>query len=105
MTALSDVLQNPASPRARLALALLLGVHVVICCVSLIYVTQYFSGYQLFRFDAARVYPAILNVAPLALCAILFALSRFSFGYFLGFYLYTMALGYLWIAKVFALQL
>ena len=53
----------------------------------------------------ARVYPAALNVAPLALGAVIFALSRFSFGYFLGFYLYTMALGFLWIAEVFALQL
>jgi hypothetical protein len=99
MTEPSAALDSPAPTRVPLTLALLLGVYVLICCVSLIYVTQYFSGYQLFRFDAARVYPAVVNAAPLALCAILFALSRFSFGYFLGFYLYTMALGYLWIAK------
>ena len=99
MTALSESIHSPASTRARLILFLLVGLHVLISCVSLIYVTQYYAGYQLFRFDAARVYPAVLNVAPLALCAVLFALSQFSFGYFLGFYLYTMALAYLWIAK------
>jgi len=99
MTALSESVHSPASTRARLILFLLVGLHVLISCVSLIYIAQYYAGYQLFRFDAARVYPAVLNVAPLALCAVLFAFSQFSFGYFLGFYLYTMALAYLWIAK------
>ena len=99
MTALSGSLHTPASTRARLILFVLVGLHVLISCVSLIYVTQYYAGYQLFRFDAARVYPAVLNVAPLALCGVLFAFSQFSFGYFLGFYLYTMALAYLWITK------
>src|SRR3954462_10083994 len=99
MTAFSEALRSPASTQTRLILFLLVGLHVLISCVSLIYVTQYYAGYQLFRFDAARLYPAVLNVAPLALCGVLFALSRFSFGYFLGFYLYTMALAYLWITK------
>jgi hypothetical protein len=99
MTAFSATRQNPLSTRERLALPLLVGLHVLTCCVSLIYVTQYFSGYQLFKFDVAQVYPAVLNVAPLALGAVIFALGQFSFGYFLGFYLYTMALGFLWIAE------
>jgi len=99
MTDLSATRQNPLSTRDRLNLFLLVSLHVVTCCVSLIYVTQYFSGYQLFKFDIARVYPAALNVAPLALGAVIFALSQFSFGYFLGFYLYTMALGFLWITE------
>jgi len=99
MTALSESLHIPASTRVRLILLLLVGLHVLIACVSLFYITQYYAGYQLFKFDAARVYPAVLNVAPLALCAGLFVLSQFSFGYFLGFYLYSMALAYLWITK------
>ena len=99
MTARSESLDTPASTRVRLVLLLLVGLHVLIACVSLFYITQYYAGYELFKFDAARVYPAVLNVAPLALCAVLFALSQFSFGYFLGFYLYSMALAYLWIAK------
>jgi hypothetical protein len=99
MTELSGPFESPAPTRVRLALIPLVSFHVLTCCVSLIYVTQYFSGYQLFRFDAARLYPAMANVAPLALCAMLFALSQFSFGYFLGFYLTTMALGFLWIAE------
>jgi hypothetical protein len=90
---------NSASARGRLTLIVLLGLHVLTCCVSLIYVTRYYTGYQLFEFDVARLVPAALNVAPLAFCGILFALSRFSFGYFLGFYLYTLVLGYLWLAE------
>jgi len=99
MTELSEAVRTPAPTRIRIPLLLLAGLHVLICCVSLIYVTQYYSGYHLFKFDAARIYPAVLNVAPLALFATVFALGRFSFGYFVGFYLYTMALGYLWIAE------
>jgi len=98
MSALSETLHTAASTRARLMLSLLVGLHVLISCVSLIYVTQYYAGYHLFQFDAARLYPAILNVAPLALCGVLFAFSHFSFGYFLGLHLYSMALAYLWIA-------
>ena len=48
-------------------------------------------------FDQSRLYAAALNVAPFALASILFAFSRFSFGYVLGFYFYTMILGYLWL--------
>ena len=35
--------------------------------------------------------------APFALVSVLFTFSRFSFGYVLGFYFYTMILGYLWL--------
>ena len=99
MTELSAPLQTPVATRGRLAVFLLASLHVVTCCVSLIYVMQYYSRYQLFRFDPALIYPAVLNVAPLALGAVIFATTRFSFGYFLGFYLYTMTLGFLWIAE------
>jgi len=99
MTEFFASLQNPLSQRGRVALLLLVGLHILTCCLSLIYVMQYFSGYHLFKFDVARVHAAVLNVTPVALGAVIFALSRFSFGYFLGFYLYTMALGFLWIAE------
>jgi hypothetical protein len=99
MTDLAEARPNSAAAQGRLTLIGLLGLHVLTCCVSLIYVMQYYTGYQLFEFDTARLVPAVLNVAPLAVCGILFALSRFSFGYFLGFYLYTLALGYLWLAE------
>ena len=98
MTVFSAARQTPLPTRERLALLLLVSLHVVTCCVSLIYVTRYYGGYDLFTFDAARLSPAILTTAPLALFAFLFMLPRFSFGYLIGFYLYTMILGYLWLA-------
>ena len=36
-------------------------------------------------------------VAAFALLSICFLLTRFSFGYFVGFYLYLMVFGYLWL--------
>jgi hypothetical protein len=48
-------------------------------------------------FDQSLIFAAALSITPVALLSILFAFSRFSFGYVLGFYFYTMILGYLWI--------
>jgi hypothetical protein len=38
-------------------------------------------------------------VAAFAVVALLFTIARFSFGYFVGFYFYTMVLGYLWLSS------
>jgi hypothetical protein len=90
------------SPR-HLRLALLICFHIIICCLSLVYTTNKEYGtpvdaptYHLF-YDPARLYSAALVVAAYASVSLLFAFSRFSFGYFVGFYLYTMLLGYLWL--------
>ncbi len=42
---------------------------------------------------------ALLIVASFSIVAILFTIAPFSFGYFLGFYFYTMILGYLWLIE------
>jgi hypothetical protein len=83
----------------RSALALLLGFHVVVCCVSLTQVAYFYQSPAIIAFSIARIAPAILIAAPFALTAVLFAVSRFSFGYFLGFCLYTVILGYLWLVE------
>jgi hypothetical protein len=83
----------------RAALALLLGFHVVVCCVSLTQVANFYQSPVIIAFSIARIGPAILIAAPFALAAVLFAVSRFSFGYFLGFCLYTVILGYLWLVE------
>ncbi|WGR97413.1 hypothetical protein MTX26_23675 [Bradyrhizobium sp. ISRA443] len=44
-----------------------------------------------------KLWLAALNVAPFALLSILFAVCRFSFGYLVGFYFFTMLMGYLWL--------
>lgn len=79
-------------------LTLLLCIHIVTCCVSLIYVAEFYANYQIAWFDKAHLYAAALNVVPVAIVSLLFTFSRFSFGYFLGFYFYTMILGSLWLA-------
>jgi hypothetical protein len=64
--------------------------------------TQVASFYQspaLLAFSMARIGQATLIAVPFALTAALFAIRRFSFGYFLGFCLYTVVLGYLWLVE------
>jgi len=97
----SNDVANFASVRsgAQLGLTLLLCFHIVTCCLSLIYVAGFYAGYQIAWFDKTRLYAAALSVAPFAVVSILFMFSRFSFSYFVGFYFYTMILGYLWLAE------
>src|SRR3954469_15874557 len=86
----------------RSRLAFLICLHVVICCVSLIYVADNDhpvidpTPFHMF-FDPARLHIAVAAVALFAVLCLLFVFARFSFGYFAGFYLYTMILGYLWL--------
>jgi hypothetical protein len=95
-----DVPQSIATrARVRLGPAFLIYFHIAVCCVSLIYVADFYATLKMVMFDESRAYAAALNIAPLALASFLFTVSRFSFGYFSGFYLYTMILGYLWIVE------
>ena len=87
----------------RYRLALLTCFHIIICCLSLVYATDRDYGppvdaptYHLF-YDPARLHIAAVVVAAYSLVSLLFAFGRFSFGYFAGFYFYTMVLGYLWL--------
>ena len=48
-------------------------------------------------FDASRWYVALAPAAAFALVSSVFVFARFSFGYLVGFYLYTMILGYFWV--------
>ncbi len=89
--------------RERPRLALLICLHSVICCVSLVYLADNINPivvdpatFHLF-FDPARLHIAVPVVAGFALVSSLFTVARFSFGYFTGFYFYTMILGYLWL--------
>jgi hypothetical protein len=84
-------------------LASLVCLHIAAYCLSLVKVTyfknaSYFSAdtFHIF-YDPAWLLGAVVVVAVFAPVGFLFAFARFSFGYFIGFYLYTMILGYLWI--------
>ncbi len=48
-------------------------------------------------FDTTRWYAAVAAVAAFALVSSVFIFARFTFGYLVGFYFYTMILGYLWL--------
>ena len=87
----------PQRPLARLELGLLLFLHLVTCCLSLIYIAELYVTYQLVMFDKTHIFMATLNVVLFAAASLLFTFGRFSFGYFLGFYFYTMIFGYLWL--------
>lgn len=82
----------------------LLLAHVIACCVSLVFVMKiyYFPG--LFAFDVAKLPSAMLTTAPVLLLLPLFVFSQFSFGYFIGFGLYTIVVGYVWLAGFSALN-
>src|SRR5260370_42231391 len=73
----------------RRGLAFLICFHIVLCCVSLAYVSQYHDAFHIF-YDPARLYVAIIVVAAFALGSYLFTRMNFSFGYFVVFYFYTM---------------
>jgi hypothetical protein len=87
----------------RVRLALLACIHVVMCVVSLISVAYYryplsFDPYTFhIFFDTTRLPFAIMTVAAFGLLVSLFVFTRFSFGYFVAFYCYTMVLGYIWL--------
>jgi hypothetical protein len=90
---------TPTSARLPLqaGLILLICAHILVCCVSLIYAADSFPG--IVPFDNSKILYAISLASGFAFVALLFATSQFSFGYILGFYFYTMILGYLWLVE------
>jgi hypothetical protein len=92
-----------AHPAERIRIACLMCLHTAICCVSLVYLAD--SKFQVsfdpatfhIFYDAARLPNAATVVAAFALVSVAFCFARFSFGYVVGFYFYTMISGYLWL--------
>jgi hypothetical protein len=85
---------------SRAGSAFLVNLHILVCCLSLIYVMRFY-GYLLQTGDINenRLYAAVLNVAAFAIVSVIFTVTRFSFGYILGFYFYTIVLGFLWLVE------
>ncbi len=91
----SAILLNcPSTWPLRPGFILLLCAHAVATCVSLSYTMDSFPG--VVAFDKSHVFLASLRASSFAWLVVLFAASEFSFGYFIGFYFYTIILGYLW---------
>jgi hypothetical protein len=79
---------------SRVTLFALICLYIVICCISLAQVSHW-QSYMLY--DADRLSHAIAAVLPFSIVATLFVFARFSFGYFIGFSLFAMVLGFLWL--------
>jgi hypothetical protein len=79
---------------SNLVVLVLICFHSIICCVSLIEVSQH-QAYILY--DGSRLFFAIAGAAACSTISLFFVFVRFSFGYFAGFYFYTLILGFIWI--------
>ena len=78
-------------------LLILLMEHAVACGMSLTFVVGFYYYLDIFSFEPFAIIPAVLlALAPVAL-SVVFAYYRFTFGYFISFYLYTVVLGYIWL--------
>jgi hypothetical protein len=83
---------------ARPGPTFLIYFHITVSCISLVYVTYYFRYFLKTSLDEGRFYAASFLILVFALISPLFTFARFSFGYFLGFYFYTMVIGFLWLS-------
>jgi len=79
-----------------LRIVLLVCFHLTVCAVSLRIAFPYYRA-EYILYEPTLLYGAIASTAILALAIPLFAFARTSFGYFCGFYLFTVVAGYLWI--------
>ena len=91
-------------PFQKFTLTILIFAYIVTCCVSLVVCAHfhvpgsYFDpkAFHIF-YDPARQSEAIAVVALFALVSALFLYANSCIGYLVGFYLYAMILGYLWL--------
>ena len=74
-----------------------------ICCASLFYVATRYPEFHI-AFYSGWLLSAVLTTLSFASLSWLFAVARFSPGYLVGFYLYIMMLGFLWLNAFAPLQ-
>ena len=95
MNSHTDILDKARSwLEAKFGLAVIVAIHSTVTCLSLIKVAN-FQSYIHFSND--RVWIAVAVALAFSTVSLMFVFARFSFGYFVGFYFYTMILGFLWI--------
>jgi hypothetical protein len=80
----------------RVGLAFLIGLFIVACCLTFGLGSRDYGVAYIF-YDPARLAYAIAVIAAFSVVASIFVFAEFSFGYFVGFYCYTVILGYLWL--------
>ncbi|MDD1561792.1 hypothetical protein DAB18_31360 [Bradyrhizobium sp. WBAH41] len=74
-----------------------LAAHTLVCGISLAMVLQLYGYLRLFTWSASHIGEAVLLALPVAALACMMAFARFSFGYLLSFYLFTITLGYVFL--------
>jgi hypothetical protein len=96
MVSVGAVTDDKSQSWPRLIRGSLIFFFIIGCCLSFALAARDYGMIYIF-YDPARLRYAIGTVAAFATIAPLFVFARFTFGYFVGFYFYTMILGYLWL--------
>jgi hypothetical protein len=82
--------------RKNVALELLICFYLVACCISLVCISKIYPEYHIL-YNPAGLLSVVAIIVAFASISIFFVFAEFSFGYFVGFYFYTMIAGYLWL--------
>ena len=82
--------------RDRLGLSFLICLHTLVCCASLVCIATVYPEFHIF-YQPEKLGMAVAVVGVFALVSVVFVFADFSPGYFIGFYFYTMIVGYLWL--------
>jgi hypothetical protein len=94
MSSLSETLDDLGFRESKRGLTILVALHSAVTCLSLVKVAEHQSY---IHFSREGIWLALLVAISFSIVSLLFAFARFSFGYLIGFYFYTMILGFLWI--------
>jgi hypothetical protein len=93
---IKDMVGRHQLVRTRVRLQLLICLHLLACCISLVCISRVYPEYHIL-FELAGLPGAAVVIAAFALISFLFVFAEFSFGYLAGFYFYAMIAGYLWL--------
>jgi hypothetical protein len=97
----ADALPDPGSVNGawsmRPILAVLIALSIAVFCVSAVNVSKLYGAYQI-AYDSHALTSALVAAAMFAPVFLLFVITEFSLGYFVGFYFCSMVLGYLWLS-------
>lgn len=97
---LANAVTGPGSANqvwsVRPILVILIALSIAVFCVSAANISKLYTEYQI-HYDSRALAPALVAVAMFAPVFLLFVIAEFSIGYFVGFYLSSMVLGFLWL--------
>src|SRR3954467_6601443 len=86
-----------ATATRSFAIGSLVLLYVVLTCSSLAAVAIVYRTFHI-EFDPDLITAPVWSIAVVAAAGMLFAAAKFSFGYAVGFYLYSTVLGFVWLS-------